>query len=197
MSGGFTEQQKEEIRKKLINKGTELAGEIGFKKMTIAAITKEANVAVGSFYNFFDSKESFAVALINDMEEKSLADFMALLTKQGTIPAKEFLEWYRDFFRPENNFLLRLKLDDWVWLKTHITDGTYLDNNADMRRITDIQQYITGVRKDFNPAVVVNFVKSIYTIYQNRETFFEKEIQTNVDLIFDAIYHYVKEDNQK
>ena len=47
---------------------------------------------------------------------------MAYLANSGTIDIKEFLDLFRDCFRPENNFLLKIKLDDWVWLKTHIHD---------------------------------------------------------------------------
>ena len=194
MAGGFTEEQRYTIREKLISTGVRLSTTIGFKKMTIAVVAKEAGVAVGSFYNFFDSKESFAVAMITDMEERSMADFSLKLKGRDTVTVEEFLEWYRNSFLPENNFLLRLKLEDWVWLKEHITDRTYFEGNSDMRRINSLLKNISGIRNNFDPAVVVNFIKSIYAIYQNRESFFEDAIQTNIDLIFDAIYRYVKED---
>ena len=59
---------------------------------------------------------------------------MARITDDGTIEVKEFLDLYRDCFRPENNFLLEIKLEDWVWLKTHITDGTYFGRDQDAQR---------------------------------------------------------------
>ena len=194
MAGGFTEEQRYTIREELISTGVRLSTTIGFKKMTIATVAKEAGVAVGSFYNFFDSKEKFAVAMITDIEEHSMSDFFLKLREKDTVTVEEFLEWYRKIFLPENNFLLRLKLEDWVWLKEHITDRTYFEGNSDMRRINSLLKNISGIRNNFDPAVVVNFIKSIYAIYQNRESFFEDAIQTNIDLIFDAIYRYVKED---
>ena len=36
--------------------------------------------------------------------------------------------------------------------------------------------------------------KESFAIYQKRETFFEKSLQENVDLIFDTIYRYMKEE---
>ncbi len=193
MAGGFTEEQRNTIREKLISTGVRLSTTIGFKKMTIAVVAKEAGVAVGSFYNFFDSKESFAVAMITDMEERSMADFSVKLKGRDTVTVEEFLEWYRNSFLPENNFLLRLKLEDWVWLKEHISDSNYFESNSDKQRISNILKNISGIRDDFDPAVVLNFIKSIYAIYQNRDSFIEDAIQTNIDLIFDALYRYVKE----
>ena len=51
---------------------------------------------------------------------------------------------------------------------------------------------LKGVREDIDPGVVVNFIKSIYALYQNRDTLFEDSLQTNVDLIFDTLYRYMK-----
>ncbi len=194
MAVAFTQEQRDEIQGKLFEAGFELSTTIGFKKMTIAKITEAAGVAVGSFYIFYDSKESFAKALIAEMEERSMSRLCARLFDDETIEVKEFLDLYRDYFRPENNFLLRLGLEDWVWLKTHITDGTYFGRDQNTERIEKILPYIRGVRKDIDPGIVINFIKSIYAIYQNRETFFEESLQGNVDLIFDTIYRYIREE---
>ncbi|HBZ03272.1 MAG TPA: hypothetical protein DEO83_05605 [Lachnospiraceae bacterium] len=196
MAVAFTKEQRDEIQCKLIEAGFELSSTIGFKKMTIARITEAAGVSVGSFYIFYDSKESFAKALIGEMEARSMSKLTALLSSGGTITVKEFLDWYRDYYRPENNFLLKIRLEDWIWLKTHITDGTYFESAKDTDRITKILPYITGIRKDIDLGIVINFIKSIYAIYQNRETFFEESLQRNVDLIFDTIYRYVREDDE-
>lgn len=196
MAGGFTEEQRNRIRKKLLETGVDLSTTIGFRKMTVASVAKKAGVSVGSFYNFFSSKESFAVAMINELEDRSFADFMEKRNGKSTVLVREFLDWYREYFRPETNFLLRLTLEDMIWLRTHIGAGVYFENEPDMERIEKIIPYITGIRTDFSPGVVVNFIKSIYTAYQSRDTFFEDDLQTNVDLIFDAIYCYVRDESE-
>ena len=70
----------------------------------------------------------------------------------------------------------------------------YICPTARYRWRSEIQKiipYVTGIRTDFDPGVVINFIKSIYASYQNRDTFFEDALQMNVDLIFEAIYRYV------
>ena len=191
MSAGFTEQQKEEIRKKLISAGKELAVTIGFKKMTVALVAKSAGVAVGSFYNFFESKESFALAIIRDTGEQHFQSVTAGM-KDGRIPLDKFLDSYRDFFRPENNFMLNIRLEDWAWLMSHISDKSVFTDPANTAQIAETLKYIDGVRPDADIAVVVNFIKTIYAAYQNKDILYERALQTNVDLIFDAIYRYMK-----
>lgn len=192
MAIAFTQEQKDEIQEKLIEAGFELSTSIGFKKMTVATVAKSAGVAVGSFYIFFDSKENFVLALIKEAEKEAELRMATVFEKDGTIPLKKFLSVFRENFRPETNFLLKISLDDWVWLKSHLTDTTYFNTSSDRQKIEYLLPRIKGVREDIDPGVVVNFIKSIYALYQNRETLFEESLETNVDLIFDSIYRYLK-----
>ena len=192
MAIAFTQEQKDEIQEKLIEAGFELSTSIGFKKMTVATVAKSAGVAVGSFYIFFDSKENFVLALIKEAEKEAELKMATVFEKDGTIPLKKFLSVFRENFRPETNFLLKISLDDWVWLKSHLTDTTYFNTSSDRQKIEYLLPRIKGVREDIDPGVVVNFIKSIYALYQNRETLFEESLETNVDLIFDSIYRYLK-----
>lgn len=192
MAIAFTQEQKDEIQEKLIEAGFELSTSIGFKKMKVATVAKSAGVAVGSFYIFFDSKENFVLALIKEAEKEAELRMATVFEKDGTIPLKKFLSVFRENFRPETNFLLKIGLDDWVWLKSHLTDTTYFNTSSDRQKIEYLLPRIKGVREDIDPGVVVNFIKSIYALYQNRETLFEESLETNVDLIFDSIYRYLK-----
>ena len=193
MAGGFSEREREEIGQRLLNSGYELSTEIGLKKMTVAMIAKNSGIAVGSFYNFYASKEDFVVAMIRDTEVRFEREMASHFSKDGTITLKRFLEVFRENFRPEQNILLRMKLDDWVWLKSHITDSSYFDQSNDLKKFAFMSAKIKGIRQDANPGVVVNFIKSIYALYQNRDTLFEEALQINVDLIFESIYRYLKE----
>lgn len=192
MAIAFTNEQRDIIRGKFIEAGFELSTTIGFKKMTVAMVAKSAGVAVGSFYIFFDSKENFVLALIQEAEKEAELRMATVFEKDGTIPLKKFLSVFRENFRPETNFLLKISLDDWVWLKSHLTDTTYFNTSSDRQKIEYLLPRLKGVREDIDPGVVVNFIKSIYALYQNRETLFEESLETNVDLIFDSIYRYLK-----
>jgi len=195
MSGGFSEKEREEIRQRLLESGYELSTEVGLKKMTVAMIAKSSGIAVGSFYNFYASKEDFVIAMIRDTEAGFEREMASHFSKDGTITLKKFLKVFRENFMPENNFLLRMKLDDWVWLKSHVKDSAYLNKTNDLKKYEFMFTKLKGIRRDAEPGVVVNFIKSIYALYQNRDTLFEEALQTNVDLIFDSIYGYLREEH--
>jgi len=192
MAGGFSDKEREEIRQKLLDSGYELSTDIGLKKMTVAMIAGSAGIAVGTFYNFYASKEEFVIAIIRDTEMRFENEMVKHFSKDGTISLKKFLEVFRGNFKPENNILLRMKLDDWVWLKSHISDSAYLNKTTDIKKYEFLFTRIKGIRQDADPGVVVNFIKSIYALYQNRDSLFEDSLQTNVDLIFETVYRYLK-----
>lgn len=192
MAGGFSDKEREEIRQKLLDSGYELSTDIGLKKMTVAMIAGSAGIAVGTFYNFYASKEEFVIAIIRDTEMRFENEMAKHFSKDGTISLKKFLEVFRGNFKPENNILLRMKLDDWVWLKSHISDSAYLNKTTDIKKYEFLFTRIKGIRQDADPGVVVNFIKSIYALYQNRDSLFEDSLQTNVDLIFETVYRYMK-----
>ena len=194
MAGGFSVMERDEISQRLLKSGYELSTEVGLKKMTVAMIAKSSGIAVGSFYNFHASKEDFVIAMIRDTEACFEKEMASHFSQDGTITLKAFLEVFRKNFIPDNNILLRIRLDDWVWLKTHIKDSAYLNKTNDMKKYEFLFKKMKGIRHDAEPGVVINFIKSIYALYQNKDTLFEESLQTNVDLIFDSIYRYLREE---
>ena len=63
-----------EVRRRLLESGLTLIGKQGFAGSGVADITTAAGVPKGSFYQYFDSKQSYAIELLDDywsaVEEK-------------------------------------------------------------------------------------------------------------------------------
>jgi len=62
------------VRRRLLESGLTLIGKQGFAGSGVADITSAAGVPKGSFYQYFDSKQSYAIELLDDywsaIEEK-------------------------------------------------------------------------------------------------------------------------------
>ncbi|WP_266075220.1 TetR/AcrR family transcriptional regulator [Haladaptatus caseinilyticus] len=61
---GFDEEERERIRHELIEAGRDLFAQYGLRKTTIADLTDAVGIANGTFYQFFDSKESLYFEVI-------------------------------------------------------------------------------------------------------------------------------------
>jgi len=192
MPANFTEKQKREIREKLIAIGYGLIRELGLKKMKVSIIAERVDIATGTFYHFFDSKEAYIAALIAE-QDRAQGEQLQMLLAEGNekLTLEQAIRWFRDSFRTENNILMELTLDDWVWLKSHRTKTGMFNETQTMQEAMQYLAYVDGIRPDLDIRVIINFFKTIYSMAQNRETFIQDVFETNIDMIFECIYRYV------
>lgn len=190
MPANFTEGERQEIQERLIALGYDLIREMGLKKMKVSVIAARANIATGTFYHFFASKEAYVEALIAAQDEKSQAELASMLQNGKKLTLEQAIKWFRDSFRPENNILMELTFDDWVWLKSHRTEDGMFSAMHDEQEAKRYLSYVDGIRQDLDVRIIINFFKTIYSMAENREIFIADVFETNIDLIFDCIYHF-------
>ena len=197
MPANFTEEQRQEIREKLIAVGYDLIREMGLKKMKVSIIAERADIATGTFYHFFESKEAYVEALICEQDLKSQAQLVPLLQANGKLTLEQAIRWFRDSFRKENNILMELTLDDWVRLKTHRTKDGLFSPSHDADEAMRYLSFVDVVRPDLDIRIIINFFKTIYSMAQNRDTFIDEVFETNIDMIFECIYNYAADKSNK
>lgn len=116
MARAFTEEEKVRIKEQMMETALELFHDKGTKSLSIAELTKRVGIAQGSFYNFWDDKESLIVDLaayrsvqkLKTIEKKfsaSLADprgFLSEVIYQYSLDLVRKIQAqpvYRDAFR--------------------------------------------------------------------------------------------------
>ena len=80
--------------------------------MKVSMIAERADIATGTFYHFFDSKEAYVKALLEAQDRKMQAELLPMLQKTGKLTIEQAIRWFRDSFRTENNILMESTLDD-------------------------------------------------------------------------------------
>jgi AcrR family transcriptional regulator len=78
MGRPFNEEEKENIKNNLLEKGRYLFAKKGLKNTTVEELTQAAGIAQGSFYTFYGSKEELYFEIL-ESEEKHIS---GLLEKQ-------------------------------------------------------------------------------------------------------------------
>jgi len=66
----------------------------GFNATGVQEITAAAGVPKGSFYNYFDSKEAFAVAVLTDYWDAVVAEFGPILDDRNAPPLSRIARYF-------------------------------------------------------------------------------------------------------
>ena len=78
----FTDNEKAEIKQKMVVLAAELFKEQPFKDVKVSDITQKLGIAKGSFYNFFSSKESLLLAVLADIEKDFHQKILSLMSAE-------------------------------------------------------------------------------------------------------------------
>lgn len=96
-------QRSEEVRDALFQAAAEVVGEYGYVDASITRITQRANLAQGTFYNYFASRQEIFDELLPVLGAKMLAHI-----RQQAGGARTFLEKEELSFRAFFSFLKRM-----------------------------------------------------------------------------------------
>src|SRR5271155_2844904 len=77
---------KQETKTALLQTGMEVMMEKGYTNTGIQEVLTSLGVPKGSFYHYFDSKENYAIAIIQHFDEEYSADLQRTLTNTKETP---------------------------------------------------------------------------------------------------------------
>lgn len=98
MPKGFTDQENDLIRKRLIDQGYKLFSIYGLRKTNIEEIAKAAGISKGAFYNFYVSKETLFMDVIEDVELRVRKEILAPIETPGKTPRARLFAIFKKAF---------------------------------------------------------------------------------------------------
>ncbi|OIN11946.1 TetR/AcrR family transcriptional regulator [Oceanisphaera psychrotolerans] len=95
----------QDTRQHLLDTGREILAARGFSSVGLSALLLQAGVPKGSFYHYFESKEQFGQALLEDYFGQYLIELDALFGEPGQSGLTRLMsywqEWQRRYCSPE------------------------------------------------------------------------------------------------
>jgi AcrR family transcriptional regulator len=86
MPKSFSEQEKEIIRKQLLDQGLKHFSSYGFKKTNVDEIARAVGISKGAFYRFYESKELLFMDVIEQVEIRVRQEILAAIDQPGPTP---------------------------------------------------------------------------------------------------------------
>jgi AcrR family transcriptional regulator len=86
MPKAFTEHEKEQIGRQLLEQGYKLFSAYGLKKTNLDEIAQAAGISKGAFYIFYESKEALFMDVIEQAERHFRQEILAAVELPGPTP---------------------------------------------------------------------------------------------------------------
>ena len=83
MPKAFTEQEKELIRKRLLEQGYKQFSTYGLQKTNIEELAEAVGISKGAFYLFYASKEALFMEVIEQIEQRFRQELLAMVDLPG------------------------------------------------------------------------------------------------------------------
>ena len=98
MPKGFTEQEKELIRKRLIEQGYKQFSAYGLKKTNIEELAAAAKISKRAFYLFYDSKEALFMDAVELAEQRYRQELLKAIDRPGPSPRARLYTIFKQAF---------------------------------------------------------------------------------------------------
>jgi len=193
---GFTDEQKELIRGKLLEAGKELFGRYGFKKAGIDEVVRLADISKGTFYLFFSSKEIFFMEVLENIENQVRDDMVRLMREEKLTPAKRLKTFMLKFldFMERNPVMSQIRHRDMDAVMLHLPRERlekHIDRDMDFMRnfILNIPEATGRIRGIKQEALTGFFLFFVY-IFQHKNDIGPAEYRAGTRLLIDMAADY-------
>jgi AcrR family transcriptional regulator len=191
MPTAFTREQQEDIREELFRAGIRLSKSEGMQGMTVSRLAASAGIAKGSFYHFFESKETFILALMAYAGEKLQQLFARHLRGRERMTTHEFIAFLRDYMNSEYDLLNGLTLEDMMWLKTHMSDTNLFETATLTDAMQSFLDCLSDVRDAVDVGTIVNLIKGMYMMRESKDTMIETSLDNSIEVMLKTLELYI------
>lgn len=166
MSRAFTPDEKERIRRALIDRGREIFSTRGIRGTTIRQLCRATGISSGAYYSFFPSKEHLLFDILEEEEEAIRRDFTACL-ESGVITPESFARWLKEAVSSaKDNPLIRCLLDEEEYqvLARRIPAGrleAHLSGDIAFARPLIERLQEQGLMARYPPAVITGLLRAV------------------------------------
>jgi AcrR family transcriptional regulator len=196
MPKGFTEQEKQQIREKMLQVAMQLFSTYGLKKTNVEDITKACGISKGAFYLFYESKEHLFMDLLEVSDQLSKAQITEAFSNLEGFSKEEFKRVTKEIFSQLGNdpLLSLFKSDEYEYLIRKIDPAVlsaHVAKDAAFFRQMHLDLQEKGIFREVDPDTMTIFSTGMYllSLHSELDTFmnYEKMLDVFVDMFADHI----------
>lgn len=190
----FSEEEKEEIKRKMKEIGLPMLKAEGLTHMSISKLAEAVGIGKSTFYSFYSSKEEFVQEILADNRKQFLENLRIGLNGRKKYPNEESKEIIRRIVNDVDYVYQSFSLEDEIALRKMSEEKgvPFIDLEKERRIIDFVTSMMDGVKENLDYVVIANTMKIIVFTYEQKEMLhasgFERTVNRMVDLLIDLIF---------
>lgn len=199
MPKGFTQNEKEIIRGKLFEVGTQLFDRYGIQKTTVDDIVKGAGISKGSFYLFYPTKEELFFDILEKIERDYKQKLFGNIFPEGKPHRDSMRNFLNGLFDLMESMPLfkRLNSAEIEYLMRKLPEKKVAEHmNRDYSAFEDLyrQWHEKGVFRDVDVNGFSGLFRMMFFLLMHKEEYPPKEYQAVKALFIDMLCGYLVKD---
>lgn len=187
----FSKEEQDAIRIKMFEEGIGLLKQYGVQRLTIDKLTHSCGIAKGSFYNFYESKETYLYALMEYAGEHIQGMLVNKLAGRKQMTTHEFFEFFREYLYSDYDLLRYVTIEDFLWMQKHLSNMERFQAKKQLPELDIWLSLMSDVRTDIDKGVVVNLIKSIYAMREVKANLIQESLDDTIEFMLVQIERYI------
>ena len=169
MARSFSEQEREQIRRRLADVCRKCWTQMGYKKTSVDEISKQVGISKGAFYLFFESKESLFCEVLCTTQREICKKASAAMEedKERSGMAKALKLIYRAY--DENSFLYGSDSADYAILMSRVSEKQAQEMAAAGECSKQLFLSHPTLRCKVDPEIAVSVIYSLIMNIKNKD----------------------------
>lgn len=187
----FSKEEKEALKKQMLEVGFNLIREYGVTHASVDKVTEAVGIGRTTFYNFFSTKEHFLVEIMRYQREKGKNYLLQILNGREKMTVSEAKDYLRYLMTGEETIYKYLTLEDSSDLSKIVPEAFVPDIEKEIKTINGLAIHMEGVKADLEYGVIANLMKMLAVMQTEREAFHKKDFRKTLDAVLELLFSYI------
>jgi AcrR family transcriptional regulator len=183
----FTDENRDEIRKKLLDKGFKMLKKGGLSAVNIDKLTEETYIAKGTFYNLFENKSEFMYHMMIHERNRAKEKLLSYLNDSGKL-TKDSLRDYLKWLSAENPNVFAFLTDaEKKRLIASWSDKYIEDKSNDSKTMHMLISLLESPATEPDWKLACNYMKLIAVSLATEKVFIKENYNAMIDSLIEHI----------
>ncbi len=183
----FTDENRDEIRLKLLNKGFKMLKKGGLSAVNIDKLTEDTYIAKGTFYNLFETKSEFMYHMMIHERTRAKEKLFSYLNDSGKL-TRDSLRGYLTWLSAENPNVFAFLTDaEKKRLVSSWSDKYIEDEDNDNDTMHMLISLLESPAEDPDWMLACNYMNLIAVSLATKNVFIKENFQSMIDSLITYI----------